>query len=129
MTVADSDKKASVKTAKAFADLGFKILATEGTHKTLTQEGIKAESILKMHQGRPNIVDAIKNKDIQLIINTPIGKVSKFDDSYIRKAAIQYKVPYITTTSAAAASVKGIGAKQKGKADIKSLQEYHATIE
>jgi carbamoyl-phosphate synthase large subunit len=129
MTVADADKTESVKTAKAFADLGFKILATEGTHKTLTQKGIKAESILKMHQGRPNIVDAIKNKDIQLIINTPIGKVSKFDDSYIRKAAIQYKVPYITTSSAAAASARGIGAKQQGKDELKSLQEYHATIE
>ena len=128
MTVADTDKGEIIETAKAFTDLGFKVVATEGTHKTLTQQGIEAEPILKMHQGRPNIADAIKNKEIQLIINTPIGKISKFDDSYIRKAAIQYKVPYITTTSAAAASARGIGAKQQGKGDIKSLQEYHATI-
>jgi carbamoyl-phosphate synthase large subunit len=81
-----------------------------------------------MHEGRPNIVDAIKNNKIQLIVNTPVGKVSKYDDSYIRKTAIKYKIPYITTASAAAASVKGIAAKRHGKGDVKSLQEYHAGI-
>ena len=128
MTVADSDKKDIIDTAKAFTDQGFKILCTDGTHKVLTQAGVETESVLKMHQGRPNIVDTIKNKQIQLIINTPIGKVSQYDDSYIRKAAIQYKIPYITTASAAAASIKGIAAKRQGKGGIKSLQEYHATI-
>ncbi|MBA7693305.1 Carbamoyl-phosphate synthase large chain [subsurface metagenome] len=102
--------------------------ATEGTHRYLADKGIKTEHILKMHEGRPNIVDAIKNAEIQLIINTPAGKLSKYDDSYIRKAAIKYKVPYVTTTAAAAAAVKGIAARQQKPSSVKSLQSYHAAI-
>jgi carbamoyl-phosphate synthase large subunit len=128
MTVVDTDKDSIVETAKEFAKLGFKIKATEGTHRFLTDNGIKAEHILKMHEGRPNIVDAIKNEEIQLVINTPSGKLSKHDDSYIRKAAIKYKVPYITTTAAAAAAVKGIAARLAGPSEVKSLQKYHAGI-
>jgi carbamoyl-phosphate synthase large subunit len=128
ITVADPDKRAIIDTGRDFVKQGFKVLATEGTHKALSEAGITAEPILKMHQGRPNIVDAIKNKQVQLIINTPVGKVSQHEDSYIRKAAIQYKIPYITTASAAAASIKGIAAKRQGKGGIKSLQEYHASI-
>jgi carbamoyl-phosphate synthase large subunit len=90
--------------------------------------GLETERILKMHEGRPNIVDAIKNNEIQLIINTPAGKISKYDDSYIRKAAIKYKVPYITTTAAAAASAKGIAARRNGEAPVRSLQSYHSGI-
>jgi carbamoyl-phosphate synthase large subunit len=89
---------------------------------------IKAVRINKMQEGRPNIVDAIKNGEIQLLINTPAGKSSQYDDSYIRKAAIKHKIPYITTAAAATASAKGIEAIQKGKGKIKSLQEYHADI-
>jgi carbamoyl-phosphate synthase large subunit len=85
-------------------------------------------SILKEHEGRPNITDAIKNKEIQLVINTPVGKLSTRDDSYIRKAAIKYKVPYITTLAAAMAAAKGIAAYREGKADVTSLQKYHAAI-
>ena len=81
-----------------------------------------------MHEGRPNIVDAIKNNQIQLIINTPIGKRSQFDDSYIRKAAIQYKIPYITTTTAAAASAWGIKERIENETCVLSLQSYHAGI-
>jgi len=81
-----------------------------------------------MHEGRPNIVDAIKNDEIQLIINTPAGKISKNDDSYIRKAAVKYKVPYITTTAAAAAAAKGIAARRNDAAPVKSLQSYHSGI-
>lgn len=128
ITVDNGDKESIVETAKEFDMLGFKILATEGTFRYLSRKGVKAQSILKVYEGRPNIIDAIKNNEIQLIINTPIGKRGKHDDSYIRKAAIKYKVPYITTTSAAAASVKGIAAKRKGKSVIKSLQSYHAGI-
>jgi carbamoyl-phosphate synthase large subunit len=128
ITVADSDKASIVETAKEFNKLGFKIMVTEGTFKYLSRKGVNAQSILKVYEGRPNIIDAIKNNEIQLIINTPIGKRGKHDDSYIRKAAIKYKVPYITTTSAAAASVKGIAAKRKGKSVVKSLQSYHAGI-
>ncbi len=129
ITVAQQDKDGIVESASLFSKMGFKILATEGTQKFLASQGVKAEAVLKMHEGRPNIVDSIKNQQVHLIINTPTGKLSKFDDSYIRKAAIQYKVPYITTTSAALASARGIQAKLKGKGDVKSLQAYHADIE
>jgi carbamoyl-phosphate synthase large subunit len=128
ITVVESDKTSIVETAKEFAKLGFKIKATEGTQQFLADKGLKTEYILKMHEGRPNIVDAIKNAKIQLIINTPSGKLSKYDDSYIRKAAIKYKVPYITTTAAAAAAAKGIKARRTGLCPVKSLQSYHRAI-
>ena len=128
ITVTDREKRAVLETAKEFEKLGFKILATKGTHKFLTDKGIKAKVILKTHEGRPHIVDALKNNRIQLIINTPSGKLSEFDDSYIRKSAIRYKVPYITTTAAAAAAVKGIAAYRKGKYSVMSLQDYHSAI-
>ncbi|MBM4028411.1 MAG: carbamoyl-phosphate synthase large subunit [Planctomycetes bacterium] len=128
ITVTDEDKKEILKTAREFQKLGFRIRATEGTCKRFAQEGIAAEPILKMHEGRPNIVDAIKNGEIQLLINTPAGRLSSHDDSYIRKAAIKYKVSYITTTAAAAAAVKGIAEARNGKAPVRSLQSYHAGI-
>ncbi len=128
ITVADPDKKQVVAVAKEFEKLGFKILATEGTGNLLKKEGIKSEHILKMHEGRPNIVDAIKNGEIHLIVNTPAGKLSKYDDSYIRKSAIKHKVPYVTTTAAAAAAAKGIAAYRKNPGSVKSLQSYHAGI-
>jgi carbamoyl-phosphate synthase large subunit len=128
MTVTDPDKKDTAKVAKEFQKLGFRIKATDGTYKYLAANGVKTEPILKMHEGRPNIVDAIKNGEIQLVINTPGGRLSKHDDSYIRKAAIKYKIPYITTTAAAAAAVKGIAEARNGAAPIRSLQSYHASI-
>jgi len=128
ITVVDEDKPSVLETAKAFAKLGFKIKATEGTHRFLTDKGVKTECILKLQEGRPNIVDAIKNAEVQLIINTPAGKLSKYDDSYIRKAAIKYKVPYITTAAAAAAAVKGIAAHRTEPSAVKSLQSYHSAI-
>ncbi len=128
ITVTDKDKDYVVQTAKQFAELGFSIKTTEGTHRFLKEKGIETEHILKMHEGRPNIVDAIKNGEIQLVINTPAGKLSKYDDSYIRKAAIRYKIPYITTTAAAAAAVKGIAAYRQGTSSVKSLQNYHSDI-
>ncbi len=128
LTVTDRDKTAALEVAKEFQNLGIKIKATNGTHRFLTDNGLKTEHILKMHEGRPNIVDAIKNEEIQLIINTPSGKLSKYDDSYIRKAAINYKVPYITTIAAAAATVKGIAAGRNGPAPVRSLQSYHSAI-
>ena len=129
MTVTDADKKDAVTVAKEFQKLGFRIKATEGTCKGLAAGGVQAEPILKMYEGRPNIADAIKNGEIQLVINTPAGKLSKTDDSYIRKTAIKYKVSYITTTAAAAASVKGIAeTRASGAAPVRSLQSYHAGI-
>ena len=128
ITVADADKHEVVQTAREFAGLGFKIRATDGTCRFLAEQGLGAEPILKMHEGRPNIVDAIKNAEIQLVINTPSGKLSKYDDSYIRKTAIRYKLPYITTTAAAAAAVRGIAAYRTAACPVKSLQSYHSTI-
>jgi len=128
ITVTADDRKAALEVAKQFQKLGFKIKATEGTHRYLTAHGVKSEHILKMQEGRPNIVDAIKNGEIQLIINTPAGRISKHDDSYIRKAAIKYRIPYITTTAAAAASAKGIAAHRDGSAPMRSLQSYHSGI-
>jgi carbamoyl-phosphate synthase large subunit len=128
ITVAETDRAAAAEVAKEFARLGFKIRATEGTSAYLAEKGIFSEQILKEHEGRPNITDAIKNKEIQLVINTPAGKLSKYDDSYIRKAAIKYKVPYITTLAAAMAAAKGIAAYCSGNSEVKSLQAYHADI-
>ncbi len=128
VTVADADKSGMLEVAHAFEKIGFKIRATEGTHKILAAKGIASESIFKMHEGRPNIVDAIKNGEIQLVINTPAGRLSKYDDSYIRKAAIKYKIPYITTVAAAVAAVKGIAAFRQGHGRAKSLQSYHKEI-
>jgi carbamoyl-phosphate synthase large subunit len=128
ITVAERDRAAVADVARGFANLGFKIRATAGTHAFLQSQGIISEPILKEHEGRPNITDAIKNRDIQLLVNTPAGKLSKYDDSYIRKAAIKYRVPYITSLTAAMAAVKGISAYRTGKSGVKSLQEYHANI-
>jgi carbamoyl-phosphate synthase large subunit len=125
ITVSRRERPAVLEVAKQFRELGFNIKATEGTHRFLADHGIESEFILKMHEGRPNIVDGIMNGDIQLIINTPSGKLSKHDDSYIRKAAIQYKVPYITTLAAAIAAGRGIEAYRRGHGSVKSLQSYH----
>jgi carbamoyl-phosphate synthase large subunit len=128
ITVYDKDRKSVPEIARQFQKLGFKIKATDGTRKFLAECGIETEHVLKMHEGRPNIVDAIKNGEIQLVINTPSGKLGKYDDSYIRKAAIKYKVPYITTLAAASAAVKGIAAYKQAHGEVKPLQSYHADI-
>ncbi|MFA6470714.1 MAG: carbamoyl-phosphate synthase large subunit [Candidatus Latescibacterota bacterium] len=127
-SIAGQDKSEAVAVAKEFEKLGFKIIATDGTFNALSDNGIHAVKVLKIHEGRPNIVDKIIDGEIQLVINTPIGKKSQYDDSYIRKAAIKYKIPYITTLAAAAASAKGIADRKKGEADVKSVQSYHADM-
>ncbi len=128
ITVAGKDHSGILGMARQFLDMGFVIKATRGTQEFLAESGIRSELILKLHEGRPNIDDAIKNGQIQLVINTPIGKASQYDDSYIRKAAIKYKVPYITTIAAASAAAKGIAAHSKGRSGVRSLQEYHRDI-
>ncbi|MDR9787464.1 MAG: carbamoyl-phosphate synthase large subunit [Peptococcaceae bacterium MAG4] len=131
ISVPDQDKPYVLETAREFIKLGFKILATDGTHKFLKENGVPSRRIKKLAQGRPNIVDGITNGEINLVINTPSGKSSKHDDSYIRKTAIKYNVPYITTTAAALASARGIAAYKENNytlGSIKSLQEYHADI-
>ena len=114
--------------ARRFAALGFRIKATSGTHAFLSENGVPAELIRKLSEGRPNITDAIMNREIQLVINTPVGKLSQHDDSYIRKSAIKHKIPYITTAAAAAAAAEGVAAFRSGRSGVRSLQEYHADI-
>jgi carbamoyl-phosphate synthase large subunit len=128
ITVADSDKSSVLEPARLFADLGFQIYATRGTREFLEKHGLAAETLRKLGHGRPDIVDAIKNRQVQLIINTPVGKASQEDDSYIRKTAIRFKVSYITTTAAATAAAKGIAARRAGEPEAKSLQRYHREI-
>ncbi len=128
LTVADKDKAELLPIARKIKDLSFEIYATEGTGNYLTNSGVAARRIKKLHEGRPNITDAIKNKEINLVINTPAGQTSKYDDSYIRKTAIQYKVPYITSITAAEASAEGIEAVRNQAMQPKSLQEYHQEI-
>jgi len=131
ISVNDKDKAEALKVGKAFTEIGFRIKATKGTCAFFRENGVTCDEIKKLYEGRPNIVDSISNREINLIINTPRSKTSEFDDSYIRKVAIRNKVPYITTMAAALASVKGIAAYLKNnleEPEIKSLQEFHADI-
>jgi carbamoyl-phosphate synthase large subunit len=128
ISVARRDRGGLLPVAKEFAELGFTIVATDGTRRFLDENGIKADSINKMHEGRPNVLDLIKNRDTQLIINTPAGTESEYDDSYIRKNAIKYKIPYITTLAAAASAAGGIAERRNGLPESKSLQQYHDDI-
>ncbi|MGN0394557.1 MAG: carbamoyl phosphate synthase large subunit, partial [Coprococcus sp.] len=129
ISVNRKDKPEVVEIARLFTEAGFKILATGNTHKIITEAGLSAELVKKIYEGRPNVSDLITNGDIDLIINSPIGKDSVHDDSYLRKAAIKAKIPYMTTIAAARATVKGILYVQKnGNGDVKSLQEIHSLI-
>ena len=128
ITVADRDKNAIVEVARKFSELGFKLLTTGGTARFLEDKGINSTIVKKYHEGRPNLVDAIKNDQVQLVINTPSGKTSAEDDAYIRKAAIQHKVPFITTSTAALAAVRGIEEQKLERGAVRSLQDYHSDI-
>src|SRR5690554_1167907 len=128
ISVSRRERPAVLEVAQEFRNLGMKILATEGTHIFLKENGIESEFIKKLIEGRPNILDKIMNRKINLVINTPVGKLSQYDDSYIRKAAVKYKVPYITTLAAAKATALGISEWQKKAATVKSLQTYHKEI-
>jgi len=129
ITVNIQDRAGGLQVARRFAKLGFKILATKGTCAYLRAHDVVADEVMKMHEGRPNVADVIMNGEIQLVINTPIGRLSAHDDSYIRKTAIKQKVPYITTIAAAIAAAEGIEAcSDNGKGAVKSLQEYHKSL-
>lgn len=129
LSVNRKDKADIVEIARYLKDDGFKILATGNTYEVITEAGIEAEKIKKLYEGRPNILDAITNGQIDLIINSPVGKDSVNDDSYLRKAAIKAKVPYMTTTAAARATAKGIHyVNENGDGEIASLQEHHSNI-
>ena len=123
------DKDEVVEIARSFAGDGFKIVATGGTYDLIHGAGIPAEKVKKLYEGRPNILDMITNGDIQLIVNSPVGKDSVHDDSYLRKAAIKAKVPYMTTIAAARATAEGIHyVKSHTRGEIKSLQKLHSEI-
>ncbi len=129
ISVNNSDKPEAVEVAKELIQEGFSLMATGNTYEVLTKAGLSAKKVNKMHEGRPNIYDVIMNRQAQLVINTPSGKDSIHDDSYIRKAAIKTKTPYITTMAAAMAAVKGIMAvRDKEQLEVISLQEIHASI-
>ncbi|MFC1809194.1 carbamoyl-phosphate synthase large subunit [Candidatus Omnitrophota bacterium] len=126
LTVAGKDKSPLLPIAEKLDELGFEIVATEGTKEFLNDNGIESTLINKIYEPRPNLEDAIKNQELDLIINTPIGKDSKYDDSYIRMLAIQRKIPYVTSIAAAEATVEGIAAVKQGDVEPRSLQERYA---
>ncbi len=129
ISVNGKDKPEVVEIAQLFRDAGFEILATQGTYNLITEAGIDAEPVKKLYEGRPNILDLITNGKIDLIVNSPVGKDSVHDDSYLRKAAIKGKIPYMTTIAGARATAKGILYVQKnGSTDVKSLQQLHSEI-
>jgi carbamoyl-phosphate synthase large subunit len=125
-TIADRDKTAALEAVRLFKELGFTLMTTEGTHYFLEERGIENTPIRKLGYGRPDLVDAIKSGTVNLLVNTPSGRRSSQDGSYIRKAAIKYRVPYITTTAAAVAVAKGIAARRSGAPRVRPLQEYYA---
>ena len=131
ISVNRKDKDEVVEVAKSFEASGFNILATSGTYDIITAAGVKATVVKKLHEGRPNMLDMITNGDIDLIINSPVGKDSKHDDSYLRKAAIKGRIPYMTTIAAAKATAEGIAYVKAHKDEnnsIKSLQAWHSEI-
>jgi len=127
VSVNDRDKEGVIPIAQKLSDLNFKLIATRGTATYLQAQNIPCEIILKIQEGRPNVLDAIKNGDIAIMINTPAGEQSQAADPEIRRAAIQYGLPYTTTLAGAIAAVEGITSlKRNSKISIRSLQEYHA---
>ncbi|MGV7927365.1 MAG: carbamoyl-phosphate synthase large subunit [Spirochaetota bacterium] len=126
ITVNKKDRPQALEVARELSGLGFAIMTTNGTGRFMAESGLNSTVVMKLHQGRPNIIDHIKNNEIQLIINSPQGRQSEHDDSYIRKAAIKYRIPYITTMAAATAAVKSIRAREHGHLEVRSLQSYHA---
>jgi len=125
VSVKDRDKRGIIMIARGLMDLGFQIVATHGTGKVLERNGVPARYVFKVGEGRPTVVDLIKNGDIQLVINTPSGKRPKADEVAIRTAALQYNIPIVTTIPGAWATVEGIAALIKGAIDVHPLQEYH----
>ena len=120
----DRDKAAVVPIAKDFADMGFKLVATSGTRQVLRDNGLTVDLVFKLHEGRPNVDDFIKNSQIQLIINTPIGSAAQEDDRLIRRTALAYKIPIVTTIAGARATAAAIRTLQQGPLDVKAIQDY-----
>ncbi len=129
ISVNSKDKPEVIEIAQLFKEAGFEIIATGGTYNAISEAGIEAEPVKKLYEGRPNVLDLITNGKIDLIVNSPVGKDSVHDDSYLRKAAIKGRIPYMTTIAGARATAKGILYVQKnGNADVKSLQQLHSEV-
>jgi carbamoyl-phosphate synthase large subunit len=128
VTVANRDKAAVVEAIEQLVALGFSVVATQGTAEFLAKRGIAARVVRKLHEGRPHLLDAVANGEIQMIVNTAAGKEGVYDDSYIRKSAIKYRIPYVTTPAAALAAAEGIRAAAGEESPVRSLQEYHADV-
>lgn len=124
ISVSDRDKQAVIPVAREFVGLGFRLLATEGTQKVLAEHGIPVDKVLKLHEGRPHVIDAIKNHQIQLIINTPSGVEAQQDGQKIRRTALAYKIPLVTTLAGAKATAAAIRALQSGSLQVKCLQDF-----
>ena len=124
ITVTDDDKPSILEPARLFKEMGFGILATRGTHAFLKRNGIQTELVKKLGFGRPDLVDAIKTGDVALVVNTPSGSQSQQDDAHIRKTAIRYHIPEVTTPAAALAAAKGIAARIRGRETLCTLQSY-----
>jgi carbamoylphosphate synthase large subunit/REP element-mobilizing transposase RayT len=128
ISVKDSDKESVIPVAREFVRLGFGVFSTSGTAATLAKAKVKVKKVFKLHEGRPNVLDRIKNGDINFIINTPSGKIPREHEVMIRNAALAQKIPIMTTVRAAQASANGIRSLQKSKLSVRSLQEYHAAM-
>jgi len=126
ISVNDNDKEEVVPIAAGLAELGFRLVATSGTARRLERAGLPVEVVFKVNEGRPNVVDRILNGDIALVLNTPLGRESHFDEVAIRRTATAHGVPCITTLSGGAAAVEGIRALQQEDLEVSSLQEFHA---
>ena len=124
VSVRERERAELLPIVQTLSELGFELIATEGTGKFLDANGIKHSLVHKLNEGRPNVADLIRNREVALIINTPMGRLSKIDDSCIRMMAIQYKIPYMTTIAAAQATATGIKEAINGSTQLKSLQEY-----
>ena len=127
ISVADRDKPSIVSVAQRLIESGFSIVATQGTRGFLTEHGVEAESIRKVHEGRPHVEDAIRNRDIALVINTPLDEPSQYDDFVVRRAAVMNNVPYTTTLAGARAAAEGIAALLRSGLDVSALQDYHTS--
>jgi carbamoyl-phosphate synthase large subunit len=123
LSLRDDDKRSITFMAKKLVEMGYELVATRGTARFLRLNGVPCREVFKVHEGRPNAVDLLENGEIQLVLNTPLGRASKFDEKAIRERAIALGVPVITTVAGALAAVSGLEALRRGPLDVSALQE------
>jgi carbamoyl-phosphate synthase large subunit len=129
VTVKSQDKRKVLPEIRQLASLGYEIYATGGTHKALIANGIESTRVNKVHEGRPHIVDMIKNRELDLVLNTPSGRQQRIDDSQIRAEAVSGHIPVITTVSGISAVVSALSALHRGELDVTSIQEHHKLVQ